>query len=118
MSGHYQLSPDLIAEEVSEAAELGLGGVLLFGIPAEKDLQGSDSYSDDGIVQQAIRAARQAAREMLVITDVCFCEYTSHGHCGLIDDKSGRTDVDNDATLERYAEMAQVQADAGAHVAR
>jgi porphobilinogen synthase len=116
MSGHYQLSPDLIAEEVREAAKLGLGGVLLFGIPAEKDLHGSDSYSDDGIVQQAIRAARQAAPEMLVITDVCFCEYTSHGHCGVINDKAGRTDVDNDATLELLARQAVSHARAGAHI--
>jgi porphobilinogen synthase len=116
MTGHFQLSPDLIAEDVREAAKLGLGGVLLFGIPAEKDLHGSDSYSDDGIVQQAIRAARQAAPEMLVISDVCFCEYTSHGHCGVVNDKSGRTDVDNDATLELLSRQAVSHARAGAHV--
>jgi porphobilinogen synthase len=116
MTGHYQLSPDLIAEEVREAAKLGLGGVLLFGIPAEKDVQGSDSYSDEGIVQQAIRAARQAAPEMLVISDVCFCEYTSHGHCGVINDKAGRADVDNDATLELLSRQAVCHARAGAHV--
>ena len=116
MPGHFQLSPDLMADEVGEAAKLGLGGVLLFGIPAEKDLHGSDSYSDIGIVQQAIRAARQAAPEMLIFTDVCFCEYTSHGHCGPINDKSGRTDVDNDATLELLARQAVSHARAGAHV--
>jgi porphobilinogen synthase len=116
MSGHYQLSPDLIAEEAREAVKLGLGGVLLFGIPPEKDLHGSDSYSDDGIVQQAIRASRQAAPEMLVITDVCFCEYTSHGHCGVIHDKSGRTDVDNDATVELLARQAVSHARAGANI--
>jgi porphobilinogen synthase len=116
MSGQFQLSADLIAEEVREAAKLGLGGVLLFGIPADKDLHGSDSYCDDGIVQQAIRAVRQAAPEMLVISDVCFCEYTSHGHCGVINDKSGRTDVDNDATLEMLARQAVSHARAGANV--
>jgi porphobilinogen synthase len=116
MTGHFQLSPDLIAQEVKEAAELGLGGVLLFGIPAEKDLHGSDSYSDDGIVQQAIRAARQAAPEMLVISDVCFCEYTSHGHCGVVNDDTGRTDVDNDATLELLVRQAVSHARAGAHI--
>jgi porphobilinogen synthase len=116
MIGHFQLSTDLIAEEVNEAAKLGLGGVLLFGIPAEKDPHGSDSYADNGIVQEAIRAARQAAPEMLVITDVCFCEYTSHGHCGAISHKSGRTDVDNDATLELLARQAVSHASAGAHV--
>jgi porphobilinogen synthase len=116
MSGHYQLSPELIAEEAREAARLGLGGVLLFGIPAEKNAQGSDSYSDDGIVQQAVRAAKQAAPELLVMTDVCFCEYTSHGHCGVINDKTGRTDVDNDATLELLVRQAVSHARAGADV--
>jgi porphobilinogen synthase len=116
MPGQFQLSADLIAEEVREAAGLGLGGVLLFGIPSEKDLHGSDSYSDDGIVQQAIRAAKQAAPEMLVITDVCFCEYTSHGHCGVVNEKGGRTDVDNDATLELLARQAVSHARAGADV--
>ena len=116
MSGHFQLSPELIAEEVREAARLGLGGILLFGIPAEKDVHGSDSYSDEGIVQQAVRAAKQAAPELLVMTDVCFCEYTSHGHCGVINDKTGRTDVDNDATLEPLARQAVSHARAGADV--
>ncbi len=116
MSGHFQLSPELIAEEAREAARLGLGGVLLFGIPAEKDTRGSDSYSDDGIVQQAVRAVKQAAPELLVISDVCFCEYTSHGHCGVINDKTGRTDVDNDETLEMLARQAVSHARAGADV--
>jgi porphobilinogen synthase len=116
MGGHFQLSPDLFAEEAREAARLRIGGVLLFGIPAEKDTQGSDSYSDDGIVQQAIRAAKQAAPELLVMTDVCFCEYTSHGHCGVVNDKVGRTDVDNDATLELLARQAVSHARAGADV--
>jgi porphobilinogen synthase len=116
MPGHFQLSADLVAAEVREAAQLGLGGVLLFGIPAEKDAQGSDSYSDNGIVQQAIRAAKQAAPEMLVITDVCFCEYTSHGHCGVVNEMTGRTDVDNDATLELLARQAVSHARAGADI--
>jgi porphobilinogen synthase len=116
MPGHHQLSPDLLAEEVAQAAGLGLGGVLLFGIPSAKDERGSDSCADDGIVQQAIRAARQAAPQMLVITDVCFCEYTSHGHCGVVNEKTGRTDVDNDATLELLARQAVSHARAGADV--
>jgi porphobilinogen synthase len=116
MSGHCQLSPDLIAEEAREAARLGLGGVLLFGIPAEKDPTGSDSYSDKGIVQQAIRAAKQAAPDLLVITDVCFCEYTNHGHCGVVNQRTGRTDVDNDATLELLAHQAVSHAKAGADI--
>jgi porphobilinogen synthase len=116
MSGHFQLSPDLIAEEAARAADLKLGGVLLFGIPAEKDTQGSDSYSDDGIVAQAIRAAKHAAPDLLVITDVCFCEYTSHGHCGVLNDRTGRMDVDNDATLELLAKQAVCHARAGADI--
>jgi porphobilinogen synthase len=116
MSGHCQLSPDLIAAEAREAVRLGLGGILLFGIPAEKDPTGSDSYSDKGIVQQAIRAAKQAAPDLLVITDVCFCEYTNHGHCGVVNQRTGRTDVDNDATLELLARQAVSHAKAGADI--
>src|SRR5690606_6063963 len=81
MPGQRQLSVDQLAGELSEAVELGLGGVILFGIPAHKDATGSDSYSDEGIVQQALREAKRVAPELLTITDVCFCEYTSHGHC-------------------------------------
>jgi porphobilinogen synthase len=114
MPGHAQLSVDLVAEEAREAARLGLGGVILFGIPVEKDSAGSDSYSEGGIVQQAVRAAKQAAPELLVITDVCFCEYTDHGHCGLIDDRTGRIDVNNDATLELLGKQALSHAQAGA----
>jgi porphobilinogen synthase len=114
MPGHYQLSVDQLAAEVRRAAELKLGGVLLFGIPAEKDATGSDAYSDNGIVQQAIRAAKQAAPDVLVITDVCCCEYTSHGHCGIVNEKTGRTDVDNDATLELLARQAVSHIRAGA----
>jgi porphobilinogen synthase len=116
MPGHDQLSPDLLAAEVREAASLGLGGVLLFGIPADKDLAGSDSYSDNGIVQEGIKAAKQLAPDMLIMTDVCFCEYTSHGHCGVVNEKTGRTDVDNDATLELLARQAVSHARAGADI--
>lgn len=114
MPGHYQLSPDLLSEEASEAARLGLGGVILFGIPAAKDATGSDAVCPEGIVSQAIRAAKQAAPGLLMITDVCFCEYTSHGHCGVLTEATGRTDVDNDATLELLAAQALVHAQAGA----
>jgi porphobilinogen synthase len=116
MPGHAQLSCDLIAEEAREAAKLGLGGIILFGIPAEKDSLGTDSYSSKGIVQQAIRAAKDAAPELLVITDVCFCEYTDHGHCGVIDEHTGRPDVNNDATLELLARQAISHAEAGADI--
>jgi porphobilinogen synthase len=114
MPGHAQLSVDLIAEEARAAAKLGLGGIILFGIPAEKDAAGRDSYSDSGIIQQAIRAAKDAAPELLVITDVCLCEYTDHGHCGLVDDRTGRMDVNNDATLELLGQQAVSHARAGA----
>jgi len=114
MPGHAQLSIDLIAEEARAAAKLGLGGIILFGIPAEKDAVGSDSYSDGGIVQQAVRAAKDAAPEVLVITDVCFCEYTDHGHCGVIDERTGRMDVNNDSTLELLGKQAASHARAGA----
>ena len=114
MPGHAQLSVDLIAEEARQAQQLGLGGIILFGIPAEKDAAGRDSYSPGGIVQQAIQAAKDAAPDLLVITDVCFCEYTDHGHCGVIDDHTGRMDVNNDQTLELLGKQALSHAQAGA----
>ena len=116
MPGHAQLSVDLIAEEAAQAAKLGVGGIILFGIPAEKDAHGRDSYSDSGIVQQAVKAAKNAAPDLLVITDVCFCEYTDHGHCGAIDDHTGRMDVNNDATLELLGKQALSHAKAGADI--
>ena len=114
MPPHCQLSVDMIAEEAREARKLGLGGVILFGIPAEKDPLGKDSYCESGIVQQAVKAAKDAAPELLVITDVCFCEYTSHGHCGVVDEHTGRPDVNNDATLELLGKQALSHAQAGA----
>ncbi len=114
MPGHAQISPDVLVEEVREARELGLGGVILFGIPDEKDSVGSESWSDEGIIQQAIRAAKDAEPDLLVVTDVCFCEYTDHGHCGALNDKTGRLDVDNDATLEMLGRQAVSHAKAGA----
>ena len=116
MPGHFQLSVDQLAGEVEQVAKLGLGGVILFGIPEAKDTLGSDSTSDEGIVQQAVRACKHAAPNVLVITDVCFCEYTEHGHCGVIHDRTGRTDVDNDATLELIGDQALSHVRAGADV--
>ncbi len=116
LPGHNQLSADEVAREVVEAKELGLGGVLLFGIPPAKDAAGSDAYSDSGIVQRAVRAAKAAVPDMLVITDVCCCEYTDHGHCGIVNQKTGRLDVDNDATLVLLAKQAVSHAAAGADV--
>ena len=116
MPGNFQLSPDMIADEISQAVELGLGGVILFGIPEKKDAAGSDALSDSGVIPQAIRIAKHAAHDFVVITDVCFCEYTDHGHCGPVGQATGRYDVDNDATLKLLAQQALVHARAGADV--
>jgi porphobilinogen synthase len=113
MPGQYQWSLDLVGEEVARLAELRLGGVILFGIPEEKDAIGSDACCDDGIIQDAVRAAKAAAPDLLVMTDVCFCEYTDHGHCGALHERQGTLDVDNDATLDLLARQAVSHARAG-----
>jgi porphobilinogen synthase len=110
MPGQHQLSVDQLSAEAAELRALGIPAVLLFGIPSMKDEQGSGAYAADGIVQQAVRALKQADPELLVITDVCLCEYTSHGHCGVVKDG----EVDNDATLPLLARTALSQAQAGA----
>jgi porphobilinogen synthase len=114
MPGQFQLTLDALREEIDRVADLGLGGIILFGIPAAKDARGSDACSDEGIVQQAVRVVKRAAPELLVVTDVCFCEYTDHGHCGVINEQTGRMDVDNDATLELLGRQAVSHARAGA----
>ncbi len=111
MPGVFQQSVENLVKEVKEVASLGIPAILLFGIPAKKDARGSDAVSDKGIVQTAVRAIKDSVPEILVITDVCFCEYTDHGHCGILT-KDG--DVDNDATLEILAESALSHARAGA----
>ena len=116
MPGNWQMSPDVLAEEAREAAALGLGGVILFGIPAVKDAAGSDATSPPGLIAEAVQAVKRAAPELLVITDVCFCEYTDHGHCGPLGRAAGRVDVDNDATLELLGKQAVVHAGAGADI--
>ncbi|HVX14868.1 MAG TPA: porphobilinogen synthase [Pirellulales bacterium] len=113
MPGQYQSSLDLFGEEVSRLATLGLGGILLFGIPDEKDPLGSDACCDEGIIQDAVRVAKAAAPGLLVMTDVCFCEYTDHGHCGVLHERNGTSDVDNDATLDLLARQAVSHARAG-----
>jgi porphobilinogen synthase len=110
MPGHAQLSIDLLLEEAKAIRDLSIPAVLLFGIPASKDAHGSDATSDNGIIQRALRALKQAVPELYLITDVCFCEYTDHGHCGPIRDG----DVDNDATLALLAEQVASHARAGA----
>ena len=110
MPGIYQQSIEHIVAEAKEVFELGIPAVILFGIPESKDALGSDAWCDTGIIQQTIRAIKAAVPELIVITDVCMCEYTDHGHCGVI--KNG--DVDNDATLELLAKEALSHARAGA----
>lgn len=112
MPGAFQLSVDLLRSEIEEIAGLGIPAVLLFGIPDSKDSLGSEAYRDYGVVQRAIRAVKETAPDIVVITDVCLCEYTSHGHCGIVRDG----DVDNDATLDLLARMAVSHAGAGADI--
>jgi porphobilinogen synthase len=110
MPGQFQLSVDYIAREAREAYELGIPAVLLFGIPAKKDEQGTGAFAKDGIVQQAVKRIKNEVPDILVITDVCLCEYTSHGHCGILE----KGQVQNDLTLEVLAETALSQVKAGA----
>jgi porphobilinogen synthase len=112
MPGNHQLSIDELVKECAEAHQLGIGGVILFGIPETKDELASGAYADDGIVQQAVRAVKREVPKLLVMTDVCNCEYTSHGHCGLVVDG----EVQNDPTLEWLAKAAVSHARAGADV--
>ena len=112
MPGNYQLSIDELVKECAETESLGVGGVMLFGLPETKDEWASEGYAEDGIVQRAVRAIKREVPRLLVITDVCNCEYTSHGHCGKVVDG----DVDNDATLEWLAASAVSHARAGADI--
>ncbi len=112
MPGCYQLSVDQLEPEIAEAVALGLGGVLLFGLPESKDPLATGAYADDGVVQEAIRAIKRQAPDLLVVTDVCCCEYTDHGHCGVLVDG----DVHNDRTLDLLARTALSHVRAGADV--
>jgi porphobilinogen synthase len=112
MPDNYQMSIDETVKECAEVASLGIGGVILFGLPESKDEMASGAYDDQGIVQRAIRAIKSATPKLLVMTDVCNCEYTSHGHCGFIKDG----DVDNDTTLQWLAKSALSHARAGADI--
>ncbi|MDD3587681.1 MAG: porphobilinogen synthase [Thermoguttaceae bacterium] len=118
MPGHYQLSLDEFVKEIRETQKRGVGGVILFGIPEKKDACGSDVMSENGIIAQAIAAAKDVVdSDFLIISDVCFCEYTDHGHCGVLKQVSSgaeeRWDVDNDATLANLVKQTLVQARAG-----
>ena len=112
MPGQFQISHDILKVEARDAFELGVPALLLFGIPESKDGTGSEAYAPDGVVQNAIRTIKDAVPEMAVIGDVCLCEYTDHGHCGVID--NGR--VDNDGTLDLLARTAVAQAEAGVDI--
>ena len=112
MPGIYQLSLDHLIAEVGEVADLGIPAVLLFGIPANKDARGTEAYETGGIVQEAIRVIKQTSPDLVVIGDVCLCEYTDHGHCGVIVDGA----VHNDQTLELLAKTAVCQVEAGADI--
>jgi len=113
MPGVSRLGVDLAVEEAQAASELGIPAVLIFGLPESKDALGSDAYDPDGIVQRAARAIKAACPDVVLIGDVCLCEYTSHGHCGVIQDGG----VDNDRTLELLAETAVSQVEAGFDIA-
>jgi porphobilinogen synthase len=110
MPGHFQFSIDLLVQEAEEARSLGIPGVILFGIPEKKDEMGSEAYAQDGIIQRAIRSVKESVEGILVITDVCLCEYTSHGHCGMV--REGK--VLNDETLDLLARQALSHVRAGA----
>lgn len=112
MPGVFQLSLDNLVAEMEEVTQLGIKAIMLFGIPAEKDPEGTGAYDDAGIVQQATRLIKEHFADILVITDTCLCEYTSHGHCGVIQGEV----IDNDASLELLAETAVSQASAGADI--
>lgn len=112
MPGVYQLSVDQLVHEAQECYALGIPAVILFGVPAHKDAQGSENFSDDGIVQRAIRAIKAKLPQLIVIADVCMCEYTDHGHCGIVRDGQ----IDNDATLEILGRAAVSYARAGADI--
>src|SRR6185295_9851242 len=110
MPGQFTLSIDRAVEVAREAERLGVAGILLFGLPPRKDETGSDACDESGIIQSALRAIRQNVSELVLVTDVCLCEYTSHGHCGVLKHR----DVDNDATVRVLAESAVSHARAGA----
>ena len=114
MPGQFQRSLDWLPEAVGEVRDLGIPAVLLFGIPERKDAVGASASEEKGIVQEAIRLIKKQAPDLFVITDVCFCEYTDHGHCGPLIERSGTFDVDNDSTLSLLAEQAVSHARAGA----
>lgn len=118
MPGHFQLSVDRLPEEVDAITSLGIKNIILFGIPEHKDSCGKDAYSDHGIIQTAIPIIKKSEPQLLVISDICFCEYTDHGHCGVVIDghSNNEVNVDNDKTLELLAKQAVSHVKAGADI--
>ena len=114
LPGQYRYTVDMVDAKIEEMLKAGVNSIMLFGIPDHKDEVGSQAYAEDGIIQRAIRYIKEKYPEMYVIADVCLCEYTSHGHCGLICECGGHHDVDNDSTLELLSKTAVSQALAGA----
>jgi porphobilinogen synthase len=120
MAGCFHFSPDTIAAEAEEVASLGIPAVLLFGLPGKKDDIGSEAWAEEGVVQRAIKQIKAVSPELLVVTDICLCEYTDHGHCGVIKESTGaqgrRRIIDNDTTCELLAKTALSHAQAGADI--
>lgn len=116
MPGQYQLGLDHLSAEIDEITARGIPAVMLFGLPSQKDAQGSSAWEDEGIVQQAIRHIKQMAPDLYIISDMCFCEYTDHGHCGVIETTPYGPDVANDATLELLVRQSVSHARAGTHM--
>jgi porphobilinogen synthase len=112
MTDCFHFSPDTVADEAAEVASLGIPAVLLFGLPKNKDEMGSQAWAENGVVQRSIKEIKKRTPDLLVITDICLCEYTSHGHCGVIKDSK----VDNDATCQLLAKVALSHAQAGADI--
>ncbi|MEW6007008.1 MAG: porphobilinogen synthase [bacterium] len=116
LPGQFHLSIDSLLKEIDELEELGISGIILFGIPEKKDKEGSEAYSDNGIIQRACRELKKKAKDLIVITDLCLCEYTENGHCGIVKGRDSKEDcviIDNDATLEVLARIAISQVEAG-----
>ena len=116
MPGQFQISLDMLDEEIKEICTLGIKAVLVFGLPEHKDEFGSDTYADNGIVQRAIKKIKSIAPELLIISDVCLCQYTEHGHCGVLHKRGSQLNIDNDSTLELLAKQSVSHARAGADV--
>lgn len=114
MPGHYQIPLSKLDEEIKEIVGLGIKSLMVFGVPGFKDAIGSDSFSDDGVMQKAISIIRRRAPDLLIISDICLCQYTDHGHCGIMDDHTGCVDLNNDKTLEFLVKQSLSHVRAGA----